>query len=78
VADRATWEYGLLRVGDLNGDGRVGFEDINPFVLALANPGGYATAFVGCNILAGDLNGDGALDFRDINPFVVLLTSPGE
>ncbi len=40
--------------GDLNCDGVVDFGDINPFVLALSDPAGYAAAFPDCNILSGD------------------------
>ncbi len=59
--------------GDLNCDGVVDFDDINPFVLALTDPAGYAAAFPACNILNGDLTGDGLVTFDDINPFVALL-----
>jgi hypothetical protein len=61
-------------VGDLNCDGTIGFGDINPFVLALTNPAGYATAYPNCNIMNGDINADGTVGFGDINPFVALLT----
>jgi hypothetical protein len=61
-------------IGDLNCDGTVGFGDINPFVLALTNPAGYATAYPNCNIMNGDINQDGTVGFGDINPFVALLT----
>ncbi len=64
------------RVGDQNCDGLVDFGDINPFVLALTNPAGYATAFPYCDIMNGDINADGFVDFGDINPFVRLLTNP--
>ena len=60
--------------GDLNCDGVVNFNDINPFVLALSNPAGYAQQFPNCNIQNGDINGDGQVNFADINPFVALLT----
>jgi len=63
-----------LLIGDLNCDGVVNFGDINPFVLALANPDAYAAAYADCEILAADINGDGVVDFRDINAFVQLLT----
>ncbi|MEW6249900.1 MAG: hypothetical protein AB1716_04580 [Planctomycetota bacterium] len=63
-----------FRVGDLNCDGQVNFADINPFVLALSDPAGYAAAYPHCNILNGDCNADGHVDFDDINPFVALLT----
>jgi len=64
-----------ITLGDLNCDGVVNFGDINPFVLALANPETYATLYPDCNILNADINGDGVVSFRDINPFVALLTS---
>lgn len=65
---------GTVLPGDLNCDGVVNFDDINPFVLALSNPAAYGQQFPNCNILAGDINGDGRVDFADINPFVALLT----
>ena len=64
------------RTGDMNCDGAVNFDDINPFVLALSDPAGYAAAYPSCNILNGDINGDGLVNFDDINPFVALLTGP--
>jgi hypothetical protein len=71
-----TWiaELGLTR-GDANCDGVVDFGDINPFVLALSDPVGYAAAFPGCPLENRDVNGDGACNFGDINPFVALLSS---
>jgi hypothetical protein len=62
--------------GDLNCDGLIDFADINPFVLALTDPNGYAAQFPDCNIMNADINEDGLVDFGDINPFVDLLTSP--
>ncbi|MEW6249246.1 MAG: FG-GAP-like repeat-containing protein [Planctomycetota bacterium] len=64
-----------LRPGDLNCDGAVNFDDINPFVLALSDPAGYAAAYPNCNIHNGDCNGDGVVNFDDINAFVALLAS---
>ncbi|MEW6249687.1 MAG: hypothetical protein AB1716_03510 [Planctomycetota bacterium] len=62
--------------GDVNCDRRVNFDDINPFVLALTAPAGFAEAFPSCRIDLADCNGDGRVDFDDINPFVALLTGP--
>jgi hypothetical protein len=59
--------------GDLNCDGVVDFDDINPFVLALSDPAGYAAQYPNCNILNGDCNADGVVNFDDINAFVALL-----
>jgi hypothetical protein len=61
-------------MGDMNCDLVVDFFDINPFVLALTNPAGYAATYPQCNILHGDINGDGNVEFGDINPFITLLT----
>ncbi|MEW6251822.1 MAG: S8 family serine peptidase [Planctomycetota bacterium] len=60
--------------GDLNCDGAVNFDDINPFVLLLSDPGLWQTTYPNCNPLNGDCNGDGIVDFDDINPFVALLS----
>ncbi len=62
------------RLGDLNCDGATDFGDINPFVLALTDPGAYAAAYPGCPLARRDINGDGVFGFADINPFVLLLT----
>ncbi len=61
-------------LGDLDCTGVVDFDDINPFVLALSNPAGYAAAYPDCAITQGDCNQDGSVNFDDINPFVALLS----
>jgi hypothetical protein len=63
--------------GDLNCDGFVDFDDINPFVMALVSQAGYEARYPGCPWLNGDINGDGSVDFDDINPFVRCLVSGG-
>ncbi len=60
--------------GDLNCDGSAGFDDINPFVLALSDPAGYTAQFPDCSITQADCNADGSVSLDDINPFVALLT----
>ncbi len=60
--------------GDLNCDEVVGFGDINPFVLILADPTAWQAAYPGCPWQNGDINTDSTVDFGDINPFVALLT----
>jgi hypothetical protein len=77
VADRVgVHAYGPSAplLGDLNCDGVVNFDDINPFVLALSDPAGYAAAYPDCRLLNGDCDGDGDVDFDDINGFVALLS----
>ncbi|TWT46220.1 hypothetical protein RAS1_26690 [Phycisphaerae bacterium RAS1] len=60
--------------GDMNCDGSVDILDINPFVLALSDPAGYAAQYPECDIGNGDMNGDGDVNVLDINPFVDLLS----
>jgi hypothetical protein len=60
--------------GDLNCDGAVNVFDIDPFVLALTNPAGYAAAHPACDYMLADVNGDGAVNAFDIDPFVGVLT----
>ena len=59
--------------GDLNCDGSLDFFDIDPFVLALFDPTGYAETYPNCDILNGDMNGDTFVDFFDIDQFVECL-----
>jgi hypothetical protein len=70
--------------GDANCDGLVNFDDINPFVSALAGgPSGWASYYASqhggnpapCPFLNNDANGNGLVNFDDINPFVSLLVS---
>jgi hypothetical protein len=55
--------------GDVNGDGAVDFDDIDPFVAALSAPAGVSAA----ERCAADCNRDGFVTFDDIDAFVDLL-----
>ena len=69
--------YVLL--GDMNGDGRVDRDDVDVFVLALADPQAYARRYPQLDRVArGDFNDDGVLDWADIEHFVeqVLQAQP--
>lgn len=59
--------------GDLNCDGAVNFDDINPFVVALGGQAAYEAAYPDCEYLRADCNGDGAVNFDDIDAFVDVL-----
>ncbi len=59
--------------GDMDCDGDVDFDDINPFVLALSGQAGYEAVWPDCRWLNGDVDGNGTVDFDDINPFVTLI-----
>jgi hypothetical protein len=58
----------------LNCDGEVGFDDINPFVLAMSGQETYEAAYPTCTWENADINDDGFVGFDDINPFVVMLS----
>ena len=62
------------RRGDVNCDGRVDFDDINPFVQILSDLAGWQAAHPECPWQNGDCNRDGVVNFADISPFVALLT----
>ena len=59
--------------GDLNCDGDIDAFDIEPFLIALFDPQGYAAAYPDCDISFADINGDGDVDAFDIEPFLELL-----
>ncbi len=63
--------------GDLNCDGRVTFDDINPFVTALIGQAAYEGEYPNCNWLNGDIDCDGRVTFDDIGPFVECLVAAG-
>ena len=62
------------QLGDLNCDGLVNAFDIDPFVLALTDPGAYEAAYPDCDRMLADCNGDGVVNAFDIDPFVLILT----
>lgn len=60
--------------GDANGDGFFDFGDLEPFVLALIDPEGFAQQYPNVNPdLVLDFDGDGSLSFGDIDGFVNAL-----
>ena len=59
--------------GDLNCDGAVDFDDIDPFVLALSGEEAYLATYPDCRWLNADCNDDDAVDFDDIDAFVAVL-----
>jgi glucose/arabinose dehydrogenase/plastocyanin len=67
----------LSPAGDMNCNGTVDFDDINPFVTALVSRAGYEARYPDCLWLNGDCNDDGSVDFDDIKPFVALLVTGG-
>jgi hypothetical protein len=61
-------------VGDMNCDGVLNFDDIDPFVLALTSPNTYEQQYPQCDLWHGDVNGDCSDDYDDIDPFVWILS----
>ena len=76
LSSSAAGREALGRSGDTNCDGALSYADIDPFVLALSGPSGYAAAFPECPWLNADCNGDGCVDYADIDAFVALLSGP--
>ena len=71
--DMGADEHGSYVFGDLNCDAAVDAFDIEPFVLALFDPDGYAQLHPDCEANLADLNADGNIDALDIEPFLDLL-----
>jgi len=62
--------------GDLNCDGAVNVQDVQPFALALTDPVAYQNTFPACSALRADVNNDGLADGRDVDAFVDELINP--
>ncbi len=74
---QAVWQLAIGPTpGDTNCDGAIDAFDIQPFILALTDPQGYAVMFPECDIDSADANADGRIDAFDIEPFVNLLVGP--
>jgi hypothetical protein len=83
-AHLASWPFTPLPpqydAGDLNCDGAIDFDDINPFVLYMSNQPAWQALYPDCPPTVGDINGDGTYGqgtLSDVNPFVALLTGGG-
>lgn len=59
--------------GDMNCDGAVDFDDIDPFLTALSGRAAFETLYPDCNWLSGDIDNDGGVNSNDVDPFVALL-----
>lgn len=61
-------------LGDMDCDGDVDFDDIDPFALGLIDPEAYENQFGVPPTTKGDLDENGRFDFDDIEGFVDILT----
>jgi hypothetical protein len=67
----------VVVLGDMNCDGNVDQQDVNPFVLAVIDPLAYAVDFPNCDADRANVNGDTAIDGLDVATFVTCLLSSG-
>ena len=74
--DMGSDEFGSFAFGDLNCDGAINAFDIEPFLVALFEPGEYPGRFPNCDIELADINADGRVDAFDIEPLLDLLFGP--
>jgi hypothetical protein len=65
--------YERLHDGDMNCDGKVTFDDIDGFTLALIDRAEYEAAYPDCDWWLADTSGDRKVDFDDIDPFVECI-----
>jgi len=64
-----------ITIGDMNGNGRIEFADINPFVYALShNESQFQVQYPQGHYWAADINQDFVVNFGDIDGFVALLS----
>ena len=72
------WELGGMSAlaGDMNCDGVVDFDDLDPFATALAAPEDYAAAYPQCDIDRADMDGNSSVNSADIAGFMNHLLSP--
>lgn len=72
----AAWRITIDLLGDMNCDGFVDLDDVEPFTQALIDPAAYETAFASCSISHANMNQDAGLDGLDIEGFVAELLNP--
>ncbi len=66
-----------IPMGDMNLDGHIDVDDINPFIQGLTGGTGYQDRFGIPATLLGDFSGNDILDVDDINPFINALQGGG-
>ena len=74
LVDLGAYEHRRAPVlGDLNCDGLLTFEDINPFLMVLTDSVSYAAQYPECDPNLADCNGDGAVNDADVDAFIERL-----
>lgn len=77
LVDMGVYEFGERSRGDMNCDGSIDFNDIDPFVAALISRENFESQFPGCDYILADINQDGSIDFNDIDGFVECIVNSG-
>ncbi len=67
------YAFSIIPVGDMNMDGAITIDDIQPFVESLLDPVTYQAQRQAGAIGSADMNGDGNINSRDIQLFVQKL-----
>lgn len=77
-ADQVSLMIRVIEPGDMNGDGLLNLDDVNPFVEALTDRAAYDLRGYGVDAdITGDVNGDDAFNLGDVEAFQTLLVPPG-
>ncbi len=63
--------------GDMDCNGYVNFDDIDPFVLAIVSEATYYADYPDCDYFNADCSSDGLVNFDDIDWFVAALAAAG-
>jgi hypothetical protein len=77
LSGRGVARAGTVLPGDLDCNGRVDFDDVDPFVLGMNNPSAYEAQYGISPEAKGDMDGDGDQDFDDIPCFSSTLQGEG-
>ena len=67
----------MRRLGDMDCNGSVNFDDIDGFVTAMVSFNSYYAMHPDCNYYNGDMDDNGMVNFDDIDPFVEALVAGG-
>ncbi len=74
LVDLGAFEHRRAPVlGDLNCDGLLTFDDINPFLLVLTDDVSYAAQYPECDPNLADCNSDGVVNDEDVDAFIARL-----
>ncbi|MFV2068001.1 MAG: PEP-CTERM sorting domain-containing protein [Pirellulales bacterium] len=76
IASAARWSQIAFQshlMGDMDGDGDLDFDDVDPFVFGLNNPDSYEATYGVPASMRGDMDQNGEFDFDDIALFTSIV-----